>query len=77
MKLLLSIFILLFSKSLCAFLKSTNAQKEIIELTHQLLKLKKQIKFQNYTMDNLQKQIKLQTNLEKAMKQIDNLHELL
>ena len=54
MKLLLSIFILLFSKSLCAFLKSTNAQKEIIELTHQLLKLKKQIKFQNYTMYNLQ-----------------------
>ena len=71
MKLLLSIFILLFSKSLCAFLKSTNAQNEIIELTHQLLKLKKQIKFQNYTMNNLQKQIKLQTNLEKAMIQLN------
>lgn len=71
MKLLLSIFLLLFSKSLCAFLKNENEQTEIIELTHQLLKLQKQIKFQNYTMDSLQKQIKLQNNIEIAMKQLN------
>lgn len=71
MKLLLSIFLLLFSKSFCAFLKNENGKKDVIDLTHQLLKLKKQIKFQNYTIDNLQKQIKLQNNLETAMKQLN------